>query len=511
MNLSDEGSRTWPYDDLLSEAERQLSSRASWSPKTDLFAGSFPQQRAFATDDAHPLQCVFCSRRAAKSYSFGLKAVRTAQSMDRVTIPILGLQRQSVKDAWWQPVIQDISERFHVPMEFNKTELTATLENGSTIHLLGMDADEKQKRKVLGQKFPLVGIDEAQDWATDLHLVVYSQLKPAVADYNGIICMMGTPGLVAAGLFFDVTTGKEAGWKIHEWTTYDNTTRDKPDGPTMADKWGKEIESLKAMKPGVEKTAWFRRNYLREWVIDEDALVYRFQDGRNTFLELPQFPRGEWTYGLGCDLGHTDASSFNVTAYHEHDPCLYVLKSYKQAGLDVTSVANEVRRLEKEFSFTHYVIDGANKQAVEEMRRRHGIPWEAADKIGKEDFIDLMNADFITQSIKLQAKETGPLQKEYRELVWDQRKLREKRKRVEHAACQNHCADGTLYIWRKSYPYLSERLPAQRPQAGSPQWHEERARKHQEEVELQLREHQAQAERRLAERREAENEWEFLT
>jgi len=86
------------------------------------------------------------------------------------------------------------------------------------IYLVGADSNEDERQKLLGQKFVLVVIDEAQAFGIDLRQLVYGVLKPAVADYRGTIILTGTPGNPIKGLFFDVTNGREAGWSGHRWT-----------------------------------------------------------------------------------------------------------------------------------------------------------------------------------------------------------------------------------------------------------------------------------------------------
>jgi len=180
------------------------------------------------------------------------------------------------------------------------------------------------------------------------------------------------------GLFFDLTNGREAGWSGHRWDTYAN--------PYMAEQWAGEIADLKAASPLVVETPWFRQMYLGEWVIDLDKLVYRFNPDRNTFAELPTFHAGAWHYLLGVDLGYNDPTAFALCAYHDYDKTLYVLEAEKHPRLDVTSVAHRIRGFQARYELDSIVIDGASKQAVEEMRRRHDLPLRASDKTGKSDF-----------------------------------------------------------------------------------------------------------------------------
>ena len=50
---------------------------------------------------------------------------------------------------------------------------------------------------------------------------MYGVLKPAEADYRGTVVLTGTPGNLIKGLFFDVTTGREAGWSGHRFIDSD--------------------------------------------------------------------------------------------------------------------------------------------------------------------------------------------------------------------------------------------------------------------------------------------------
>ena len=54
---------------------------------------------------------------------------------------------------------------------------SARFPNGSVIYLVGADSNEDERQKLLGQKFVLVVIDEAQAFGIDLRQLVYGVLK----------------------------------------------------------------------------------------------------------------------------------------------------------------------------------------------------------------------------------------------------------------------------------------------------------------------------------------------
>ncbi len=488
-------------EDRLSALERQAG--LSGAPP-DLLRGSFAAQVRFVRDDESRFGAAFCTRRAAKSYSGALKAFRRALK-GKCNVLVAGTTRDELKRIWWHPILKDIEQRFDVRgLVFNETELSVRFPNGSWIYLLGMDADEQQKRKALGQKWALVIIDEAQDWSTDLETLVFHVLKPACTDVRGSIWLLGTPGLVARGLFWEVTTRQAPGWTLHEWTANENTTIPDTEFPPINVQWANEIAELMALKPGIEKTPWFRRNYLREWVVDESALVYRYQAGRNDFTELPTYRHGTWTHVLGCDLGW-NATALSVCSYHDHDPVLYVRLSYRKQGLDITATADEAKALNRLYDFSTWVVDGANKQAVEEMRKRQDIPWRAADKIGKADFIELMNTEMLVGMVKVSPADCKDLVGEWTSLIWDQKKLKDLGKKEEKAGLPNHCADATLYPWRFCYPYLSTAHPVAPPPPGSAAWYAAQQAEAAKEGERMEREFEAMLERKKAEQ---DAEWE---
>lgn len=420
--------------------------------------------------DPAKLKVVLCTRRSGKTYGAGLWLVEGAHLTPGSSSLYVALTRASAKRIMWRDVLKVIDREKKLGGRFNETELSVTFPNGSAIYLLGLDADEGEKEKALGQKFRRVAVDEAASYSIDLNELVFGVLKPAVADYRGEIALIGTPGNFKRGLFFDLTKGQDpgasgtweaAGWSGHRWSAFDN--------PHIREKWVEEIADLKRMNPRIEETPLFQQHYLGRWVIDDTQLVYRYEPGRNDFGgKLPAFAgRGRWHYVLGIDLGFADSTAWSVCAYHDLDRTLYVVETDKAERLDITDVAVRTRALAARYEFDALVVDGANKQAVEEMRRRHDLPLRAADKTGKVDFIELMNGDFISGRIKLDPVRCAPLVEEYAGLIWDERST----KREEHPAAPNHVCDATLYAWRHCYAYLAQ-TPAALPARGSPQAYE---------------------------------------
>lgn len=428
---------------------------------------NFPQQEAFIKDPAR-LKVLFCTRRAAKSYTAGLYMVSEALANPNMNCLFIGLTRDSAKGIIWKDILQTINHKFKLKAVANLAELTLTFPNGSVIKALGIDSHQDEMNKVLGKKYRLVCIDEASMYTVDLEKLVYGILKPAMADQRGTICLMGTSSNYTRGLFYDITTGKRSDWSIHTWSALDN--------PYVATQWQEELDEIKKDRPLFQETPLFKQWYLNQWVVDTDKLVYKYNSNRNTFAAIVSGlnPSG-WTYVLGVDTGWEDDNAFVLGGFHEHDPCFYIVKTFNKKHMTFDQVTAKIQEFmnDKDMAPAKVIIDGANKQGVESMRQRSAIPFEYADKTGKPDFIEMLNADLVQAKIKINSKCTA-LINELMGLVWktDGDKIVIPRK--EHPSLPNHLCDAFLYAWRNGYHYHS------RPKepiliVGSKDWYEKQA------------------------------------
>lgn len=489
---------------------------------------SVPEQAAFIRDPSR-LKLVFSTRRGGKSYGEGRFMLKEAWETPNVSCLYIGLTRESAWRAMWRDVLKDLNTKLGLGARPNETRLLMTLPNGSTVQLLGLDASEDEKDKLLGGKYKVVVIDEAASFTIDLDQLVFTTLKPAVADHRGTIVMSGTPSNIHAGAFFALTKDQNPmvpgrwqreGWSCHRWS-YEQNHYVRPQVE-------QEISELVAAKGEVVKqTPGFKQMWQGQWCIDDSKLVYKYNPALNSFDgTLPTFRDGEWNYVLGIDTGWK-ASAFTLCAYHDHCRDLFILESWKRRAMIVTDIAEVIAWYESRFDISEKIVDGANKQAVEEMNQRHLVGLQAADKKDKFEFIDIMNDDFFMSRIRVSTAKWEPqhlgqftdaarcgtedyvselkcglLVSEYSTLVLDERKLLKTRKREEHANSENHCADSALYPWRKTYPYISTKEKPKPAAIGTAQWYVEEAKRQQDVEDVMLEEEMAAA----RERREAREE-----
>lgn len=430
---------------------------------------AFFQQKSFILDTARQ-KALFCTRRSAKSFTGGLYLIKSALEYPGCNCLFIGLTRASAKAIIWKDILNIIDNSFKLNAKANQAELTMTLPNGSLIAVTGIDADESEMRKLLGRKWKLVIIDEASMYSVDLRNLVYGILGPAVVDQDGTIALLGTASDFPQGLFYDITVGKEKGWKLFQWTAHDN--------PYVSRQWADALNKIEAERPEYRQTPQFRQWYLNEWVIDEEKLVYRFDMQKNLGKSPSLLLSSDgWSYVLGVDTGWEDDSAFVLTGYHVNDPYLYVLSVFKRKKMTFDEVAKKIEEYMKhpQYAPNKVIIDGANKQGVESMRQRSAIPFEYADKRDKVTFIELLNSDLIQGRIKiLDTPENRPLWEEMSALVWvtDGDKIRYPKK--EHSSLPNHLCDAFLYSWRMGWHFAS--TPSEKKTiTGSREWYEKQA------------------------------------
>lgn len=434
--------------EILEDLHEEYGAQIKLEP---LKLSAFKEQRAFIDDPARH-KALHCTRRAAKSFTAGLYMVETALRFPNSNCLFVGLTRQSALDIIMKDILKVIDRKHGLSIHFNNTSLDCTLNNGSVIRITGIDVSEDEMNKLLGKKYKLVCVDESSLYTVNLRHLVYDILGPAMADEQGTICLFGTSSNFTQGLFFDITNGKEPGWSIHRWSALQN--------PHI--NWQAQLDDIKANRPLYMETPQFRQWYLNEWVIETDKLVYKFNQDRNLFKELPFTGSKGWNYVLGVDTGWEDDNAFVLGAYHDNDPIFYVLEVFKKNHMyfdhdnqDLSVLKTIQRYIENpKYPGLRVIIDGANKQGVETMRMRSNILFEYADKAGKVDHIEILNGDLVQAKVKFHEALCRPLIDEMMSLVWKTEGDKITYPKKEHPSLPNHLCDALLYGWYNGYHYL---------------------------------------------------------
>lgn len=387
-----------------------------------------------AIDDESRFRAWNCTRRAAKSTSAAIDILESLEANPGKKFLFCALTIGSAREIIWD-ILKNGAETLRIPVTVNEARSTIQHQNGARVSLFGLDASEKQMRKVLGQAYKKVFIDEAGSYTVNLEKIVKQMLRPALIDHLGQLTLLGTCENIPNTYFEKVTKGLDTDirWSVKKWSAKQN--------PFVAERFETEIKEILEANPDVVKSSWFRTHYLNEWCSDDSLLVYNYSSERNGLTSFTPSERS--FFALGVDLGFNDSTSFTVYCVDPSYKRPVVIESFKKPGLILSEVANLTRQLKDKYDLTKFIIDGANKQGVEEMRIRHGIPWESAEKQDKHTFMKMLADDFMTGSIAFIEDSCQDLIQETKHLQW-----LDSKKDKEDPRAENHCLDGLLYAWR---------------------------------------------------------------
>jgi hypothetical protein len=424
-------------------------------PKPDFIGALFPKQRAIALDPAKE-KAALCTRRAGKSYGGGSLLYDAAYTYRDCTIPYISLTRKSAKNIMW-PVMRKIKKKFSLDgARMLPSDLTVRFDEfGTEIPLLGADQENFIDR-LRGGAYPLVIIDEAQSFGSHLSELIDDVIGPALMDYDGSVILLGTPGPICHGYFYEVTKLKQHGFSSHYWSLHDNIYLPN------ASKW---LESHKKKKGWSDTHPTYLREYCGQWVEDPDALVYKFKRERNEYRELPK--SSDWNRILSIDYGWNDQTAFGITAYNYKMPNVWLEHAEGASEMTPTDIAQKVEKLIKDYRPTKIVADtgGLGKSITEEMRKRYGIPIMPAQKTEKMTAIALLNGDMVSGHYKLHESLTPTVGNQMLTLV-------KADDGTEDPNLPNDLCDVALYGYREAKAYAHDVDPAP-PKTEKEKWTQE--------------------------------------
>lgn len=435
----------------------QQTDLASYRIATKLqVADNFPAQNAFIKDPARYIAAQ-CSRRAGKSNGLAYRFFITMEKYPKSTCIYLALTRDSARNIMWD-VLKEIDDKYKLNCVFKESTLTMTHPNGSKLMLYGADM-ANFIRRLKGQKSPGIGIDESQDFGQHLESLINDVLTPMLVDYkDSWLAVVGTPGPVPQGRYFETTNNKRFGYSIHKWTLLDN-----PHIP----------EAQKFIDDLIQKNQWepnhptLMREWYNQWVLDVDALWIRYKSETNHYIELPPHVK-KWHYILGIDIGFKDADALAVLAWSEEDKCTYLVEELITAKQDITSLIEQIEAMSKKYDLYKMVIDqgGLGLKIAEEIRRRHAISVEAADKKLKAENVAILNDElrlgrFKAKSESRFAQDSYLIQIDWLKSTPDKIVI----KKDPHS----DIIDAVLYAHKESYNF-THKDETKKPKWGTKEW-----------------------------------------
>jgi hypothetical protein len=391
---------------------------------------------AFALDPAR-FKTAVCSRRAGKSEECVGDLINTCIELKGVNCAYITLARTSAKRIIW-PLFKRVLKEHGIKVKYDNSELTIEFENGSMIYVGGAK-DLNEVEKYRGMSFKKVYIDEAQSFRQSiLQTLIDDVIVPALWDVRGTLCLIGTPGPVPTGLFYDYS--HNPAWSNHKWTILDNPWIKIKSGVEPAELLAEE----RARKGISEADPSYRREALGEWVQDFDALVYKFNPAINIAHTLPALT--ELTYVFGIDIGYNDSDAIAVLGYNFKDQNVYLVEELITPQQGITPLVDQIQALKAKYNPVKMVMDAGalGKKIQDEILTRHSLPLEAADKNRKHEFIELLNDDLRTARFK--AVPGTAFEEDCLLVVWD---YEDPQKPKISDRYHTDIGDAVLYAWRE--------------------------------------------------------------
>lgn len=428
-----------------------------------------PKQRAFI-EDKSPRKAVCGGRRGGKSFGLGSWFDERALTTPEKRSVYVSLTRGKAYEILG-PALRHNARKYGLGGDFKTIQgsLNWVYPNGHRLWLVGCD-DKSEVEKLRGEKFVRAAVDECQSMGPFLKSLVEDAIEPALVDERGDLALVGSPGIICAGYFYEATNGSEhmVQWPTHHWTMLDNPfiphAREVLEETKRRNKWGDDHPTL-------------LREWLGQWVSDANQLVYPLERERNAYDG--RLPEGTYSYCLGVDIGFTAATALCVVALRRPQQELYVIESETRAGLTPLGVCAWVRETRQRYQakgiqLPCVVDEGGLGAGYAEQMREMGVGCEAAEKTGKRAAQEWLRGRFIAGTAKVDYLKAAAFVGEAARLAFDEKG------EEEAEGLPNHACDGVLYPSRFLCPSMGAEPPPPGPVVGSQEWEEQRMRKEKE-------------------------------
>lgn len=446
-----------PFSPSLKELVSQEAAKLQAPNPFTLDQHLFKQQLDFVKDPAR-FKTAVTTRRSGKTESCAADMLYTALEEAELVVVYITLTRLNAKRLIW-PALKRLNRKYKLGFTANESELTLSSPNGSIIYLSGINSKDEIE-KFRGLSIRKVYLDEAQSFPAYVEELVDEVLGPALMDHAGDLILIGTPGPVPSGYFYDCSRSKT--WSHHVWSFFDNHHFPAlKKGRTHKDLLDEELErtGLTVESPKIQRE-WFGR-----WVLDRNSLVYQYNPDNSHWNVMEA---ADFTYILGIDIGFHDADALAVLAWSDEHKTTYLVEEIVTPRQGITELVEQIRMLRDKYGVAKMVMDtgGLGKKIAEELASRYQISVEPADKTRKAEYIELMNDDLRTGRLK--AKRESRFAQDCYKVEWDYDKSRPDRKVISDRFHSDIC-DAVLYAWRVSYGYASEIKPKP-PKYGTKEW-----------------------------------------
>jgi len=412
-------------------------------PSFSFYNFAFDKQIEFFKDSGPRFRTAVCSRRAGKTVGVAADLIDTCLTESNVTCLYITITKDNVRRIIWAD-IQKIIEDYKIPCRMNNLLMEIKFPNGSRI-ITGGSKDKSEIEKFRGLKLKKVYIDEVQSMRDHIRTLIDDIIIPALRDLRGSIYLIGTPGPVKAGAFFDYSHNQE--WHNIKWTAFDNPHMHNPEKGLDLEETLREERKLRGID---ENDASYQRETYGAWIEDTDSLVIKYNEAINDYDHLPP---SDLLYIMGVDIGFNDSDALAVLAYSMKTNEVYLVEEVEKNKQDITELAHEIKRLQAKYKPVKMVMDAGalGKKIQEELRLRHQLAIDAADKNRKFEYLEFMNADLRKGVLK--AHKDSLFAQDSKLVTWDRS---DKEKLKISTIYHSDIMDAVLYAYRECRHYYKE-------------------------------------------------------
>jgi len=186
-------------------------------------ADLFPEQRAVVRDKSR-FKAVTTSRRGGKTILLCALAAEAleASGPDEVTLYI-AKTRSAARELIWGK-LKALASTYSLPWTFNESTLRVETPRGGVLLVRAAEGSdpEDEREKLRGLKLRRALLDEPATYSGTLKVLLRDVIDPALGDLGGDVIISGTPGLVMAGTWFEISKGRISKWKTFHWTIRNN-------------------------------------------------------------------------------------------------------------------------------------------------------------------------------------------------------------------------------------------------------------------------------------------------
>lgn len=412
----------------------------------------FGPQKSFVKDPSRFKNAV-CTRRAGKTMGAAIELLDAAERKPGAPVLYFTLTRGDAKRIIWD-TLKYLNQHYNLGYEPNEAELVLKKNGKGIVYLTGVNT-KSELEKMRGSPWAKVVGDEAQSLPAYVKDLIEEVLTPALMDYDGSITLIGTPGPVPVGYFYDISHSSK--WSHHAWTVWQNPHIPNPRGV---------LNDILEMRGVTEEDPKIQREWFGKWTYDPNSLVFRYDAHKNHYDELPLVQ--EWKYVIGVDLGFNDADAIAVLGWSPTAKQTWLVEEYVQDKSDITTLAGAIEsiwnRLGRD-NVLSMVLDsgGLGRKINEELSARFKLPITAAQKHEKQTYIELLNDAMRTS--KFLAKRTSRFAHDSMLVEWDKEHSTPDRRAISDRF-HSDIADAVLYAFRESLAWLSKE-PRRPPEAGT--------------------------------------------